>query len=66
MVNKIGLTTVPIIHDEIVLRNYPCKICLYPANIHDIQKIVPPELIFITELLVREYSLAYYSTYIVA
>jgi len=50
---------VPIIHDEIVLRNYPCKIFLYPANIHDIQKIVPAELIFITELLVREYSIVW-------
>ena len=59
MVNKIGLTTVPIIHDEIVLRNYPCKIFLYPANIHDIQKIVPAELIFITELLAREYSIVW-------
>ena len=28
MVNKIGLTTVPIIHDDIILRNYPCKIFL--------------------------------------
>ena len=53
MVNKIGLTTVPIIHDEIILRNYPCKIFLYPANIHDIQKIIPAELVFIAELLFR-------------
>ena len=59
MVNKIRLTTVPIIHDEIILRNYPCKIFLYPANIHDIQKIVPAEIIFITELLVREYSIVW-------
>jgi len=59
MVNKIGLTTVPIIHDEIILRNYPCKIFLYPANIHDIQKIVPAELVFIAELLFREYSIVW-------
>jgi len=49
MVNKTGLTTVLIIHDEIILRNYPCKIFLYPANIHDTQKIIPAELVFITE-----------------
>ena len=58
MVNKIELTTVPIIHDEIILRNYPCKIFLYPANIHDIQKI-PAELVFIAELLFREYSIVW-------
>ena len=57
MVNKTGLTTVLIIHDEIILRNYPCKIFLYPANIHDTQNIIPAEFIFITELLVREYSI---------
>ena len=57
MVNKTGLTSVLNIHDEIILRNYPCKIFLYSANIHDIQKIVPAELVFITELLVRKYSI---------
>ena len=59
MVNKIGLTTAPIIHDEIILRNYPCKIFLYPANIHDIRKIVPVELVFIAELLFREFSIVW-------
>jgi len=59
MVNKIRLTTVPIIHDEIIFRNYPCKIFLYPANIHDIQKIIPGELVFIAELLFREFSIVW-------
>ena len=49
MVNKIGLTTVPIIHDEIILRNYPCKILVYFANINYTQKIIPAEVDFITE-----------------
>jgi len=49
MVNKIGLITVLIIHDEIILRDYPCKIFLYTANIHDTRKIIPAELVFITE-----------------
>jgi len=49
MVNKTGLTSVLNIHDEIILRNYPCKIFLYFANINYTQKIIPAELVFITE-----------------
>ena len=38
-----------IIHVLFILRNYPCKILVYFANINYTQKIIPAEVDFITE-----------------